>query len=258
VRSRPQDAGVDGAQAIRRAVDVVRVVAQIQRSRATLSRVTEGTGLSTSTAFRILRSLTEEGLLRFHEAERAYSVGPLAFELGLAATDDNDAAEHWRGAVDQVARQTRLTTYLMVRSGRDAACLVCVQASTAIRAIAMDVGQRLPLGIGAGSAAILATLEDWEIQQILAAHGPRLKLYPGGSQQVKQIWERVAQIRRHGFSMSSGTVAAGVSGVGVAIKPQDGLLQFAISVSAPKERFELTEGKAIAAIISSVIRKHGG
>jgi DNA-binding IclR family transcriptional regulator len=179
------DAGVDGAQAIRRAVDVVRVVAQIQRTRATLGRVTEGTGLSTSTAYRILRSLTEEGLLRFSETDRAYSVGPLAFELGLAAAEENSAAERWRSAVDQVARQTQLTTYLTVRSGRDAVCLLCVQASTAIRAIPMDVGQRLPLGVGAGSAAILATLKDGKIQHILAAHGPRLRLFPGGNHQVK-------------------------------------------------------------------------
>ena len=52
-----------GAQAIRRAVEIVRTVAQLQRSGASLSRIARAVGLSTSTTFRILRSLTEERLL---------------------------------------------------------------------------------------------------------------------------------------------------------------------------------------------------
>jgi hypothetical protein len=51
---------------------------------------------------------------------------------------------------------------------------------------------------------------------------------------------------------------ARVSTVGVAIQPYEELLQFAISVCAPKVRFELAEGKAIASMISSAVKKHGG
>lgn len=43
----------------------------------------------------------------------------------------------------------------MVRSDRDAICRLCVLGNMIIRAMPMEVGQRLPLGIGAGSLAIL-------------------------------------------------------------------------------------------------------
>ena len=156
---------ISGAQAIRRAVEVVRTVAQMQRSGASLSRVARATGLSTSTSFRILRSLTEERLLRYSDIDRWY-VGPLAFELGLAALTEAQVQTSWRDAVDHIARETRLTTYLMARSDNDAVCLLCVQGSTVLRAMPVEVGQRLPLGVGAGSLAILATLDDEEIQRI--------------------------------------------------------------------------------------------
>src|SRR5262245_22532653 len=202
-KHQPAEAGVGGAQAIRRAMDVVRTVAQFQRSGASLSRVAHATGLSTSTAFRILRSLTEERLLRYDELDRGYYVGPLAFELGLAAFSEAQIQTSWRDAVDHVARQTRLTTYLIVRAGSEAVCLLCVQGLTAIRAMPMDVGQRLPLGIGAGSLAILATLDDEEIRHILSAHGSRLDLFPGGRPETEQILKRIDITRQQGFSVSS-------------------------------------------------------
>ena len=246
-------AGIGGAQAIRRALEVVRAVAQIQRSGASLSRVAHATGLSTSTAFRILRSLSEERLLRYDDAGRCYRVGPLAFELGLAALSEAQVRANWRDAIDYIARETRHTTYLMGRSDSEAVCLLCVQGSTAIRAMPVDVGQRLPLGIGAGSLAILSNLDDEEIGVIMAANASRLDLFPGGRLQAKKIPQRIELTRRRGYAVSSGTVALGVVGVGVAVPSQDGLAQLAISVSTVGNKIDPAEAKQIASIISATI-----
>ena len=66
-----------GTQAIDRALDIVRVVAQVQRSGATLSRIARISGLNITTTFRILRSLTENRMLRYDAAEQNYYIGPL-------------------------------------------------------------------------------------------------------------------------------------------------------------------------------------
>ena len=247
-------AATGGAQAIRRAVEIVRTVAQIQRSGASLTRVARASGLSTSTSYRILRSLTEERLLRYDDIKKSYHVGPLAFELGLAA--EGDVRTIWRDTVERIARESRLTTYLMARSGNEAVCLVCVQGSTALRAVPMEVGQRLPLGIGAGSLAILATLEDEDIHYVIAAQGARRDLFPGSTAKAEQILKRVELTRRRGFSVSSGTVALGVIGVGMAIAPDRGLSQLAISVSAVADSIEPADAQALAAIIAAAIGDH--
>jgi len=243
----------DGAQAIRRAMEVVRTVAQIQRSGATLNRVARATGLSTSTAFRILRSLTEERLLRFVGADRSYHVGPLAFELGLAAQSEAGLQARWRESVDAIARETRLTTYLMARSGNEAVCLLCFQGSTALRAMPMEVGQRLPLGIGAGSLAMLAALEDEEIAAVVESQGARRDPFPGGKIKPGEVLKRVSLARQAGYALSNGTVALGVTGIGVAIPKAHGMNQLAISVSAVADSINPTEARKLAAIISSHI-----
>ena len=246
-------AEMSGAQAIRRALEVVRAVAQIQRSGASLSRVAQATRLSTSTTFRILRSLTEERLLRYDEFNRCYHVGPLAFELGLAALSEAQVRARWRDAIEHIARETRHTTYLMVRSDTEAVCLLCAQGTTIIRAMPVDVGQRLPLGIGAGSLAILSSLSDEEIGLVMAANASRLELFPGGRLQAKKILRRIELSRQRGFSISSGTVALGVVGVGVAVPPHDDLVQLAISVSAVGTKIDPAEAKQKASIISATI-----
>lgn len=253
----PARASVGGAQAIRRAMEVVRTVGQIQRAGASLRRVASATGLSTPTAYRILRSLTEERLLIFNDQERCYHIGPLAFELGLAALPDVRVHTPWQDAVGEVARRTRLTSYLIARSDDEAVCLFCAQGSTAIRAMPMEVGQRVPLGIGAGSMAILASLPDDEVQRILHAHEDRFAVFPGGKQPLDQILLRVSETRARGYSLSSGTVATGVIGLGVLVPADRGAFKGAITVSAVAETFDPAEASSLAATISTVIRRHG-
>jgi DNA-binding IclR family transcriptional regulator len=248
-------ANMTGAQAIRRAMDVVRAVAQFQRTGGSLSRIASFTGLTTSTAHRILRALAEERLLRYDEDGRTYHLGLLAFELGLATQAESQVQPYWRDTIEQIARQTRLTTYLMARSDCEAVCLLCAQGSTYIRAMPMEIGQRLPLGIGAGSLAILATLTDEEIGHVMASSASQVQLYPHAGARPEAIVARVEQTRAQGYAVSSGTVASGLVGVGVAVLPRTGLLQLAISVSAVADVMVPNEARQIASIISAAIRQ---
>ncbi len=255
LQARTDVSGMAGAQAIRRAMDVLRAVAQFQRTGATLSRIAAATGLSTSTTHRILRSLTEERMLRHDEPTRCYFLGLLAFELGLATQAESQVQPYWRETIEQIARQTRLTTYLIARSDCQAVCLLCVQGSMAIRAMPIEVGQRLPLGIGAGSLAILATLDDAEIGEIMAGNEAHLRLFPGDGEQAEAILSRVRQARDAGFAVSSGSVANGLVGVGVPVLPRRGVLQLAISVSAVADVIDPGEARHIASLIDAAMHK---
>jgi DNA-binding IclR family transcriptional regulator len=244
-----------GAQTIRRACEVVRVVAQLQRSGASLTRVARATGLKTSTAYRILRALTEEHMLRYDKPRRCYRLGMLAFELGLAVSSEAQVPPVWREVVEQIARETRLTTYLVARSINDGVFLMCVEGTSAVRAIPMEVGQRLPLGVGASSLAILSTLDDEEVERIVSAHKSRLNVFPTGRPSPERIRKWVEQTRRQGFAVSAGTVVPGVTGIGVPILPHQEPAELAISVSAVTSTLAPGEVQEIAALLA---RRVGG
>jgi DNA-binding IclR family transcriptional regulator len=246
---------VGGAQAVRRAMDVLRTVAQLQRSQATLSRVAKATGLTMPTAHRILRSLVEERALGYDPTDHGYRLGALAYELGLAAMPTLEPQSKWRGAVAEIARRTRLTSYLVARSNDEAVCLVCVQGAANIRVMPMDVGQRVPLGIGAGSLAILASLDDREVHRIVALHDGRIAAFPGGLRPPDWMIGRVANTRARGFAISSDTVASGVSGIGVLIPTESGGPSLALTVSAVTSAIDTKEARRLAATIRGVIQE---
>jgi DNA-binding IclR family transcriptional regulator len=243
----------NGAQAIRRAVDVVRVVAQIQGSGATLSRVARATGLNVSTTFRILRSLTEERLLRYDPAEQSYYIGPLTFELGLAASAEAQVQAAWRDTIDEIARKTRMTTYLVARSDTEGVCLLCVEGSTALRAVPAKVGQRTPLGMGSASLALLSSLDDAEIARIIADLGGRLDQFPGGTGTPERILKRVQTTRRRGFAIVDGILSPGVTGIGVAVLPHLGMTQLAISVAGASTALNRAAAAKMASIVLNAI-----
>jgi DNA-binding IclR family transcriptional regulator len=246
----------NGTQAIRRAIEVVRAVAQIQGLGANLSRVAHATGLNITTTFRILRSLTDERLLRYEPTEQNYYVGPFAFELGLAASREGQVSAAWRETIDQIARQTRFTTYLVARSTNEAVCLLCIQGSTPLRAVPVEVGQRVPLGVGSAALALLAAMDDAEIERVIASYESRFDLFLGESVTPEVIMKRVRETRKRGYAVTQGEFINGIIGIGVAVLPHRGMTQFSICVAVPASTLGSTEAGKIAAVVSTAIKKH--
>ena len=245
-------------QSIRRAVEVIRAIARIQRSGATLTRVVQATGLKRTTAFRILQSLTEERLLQYDRADHCYGVGQLAFELGLAAPARARTLAAWQRVVDRVAWETHLTTYLVARSDDEAVFLQCVPAVGRFGVESLEIGQRLPLGVGASSLAILASLRDEEVGRIICAHGARRDALLCGKMTVPGISKSIERTRREGFALSSGDVLPGVTGVGVAVLPRVDMDQIAISVSAAAAAINAGEARRVASVIRNAIDSYRG
>jgi DNA-binding IclR family transcriptional regulator len=221
---------------------------------ATLSTIMSTTQLSRSTAFRLLRYLTEERMLDFDEQRKAYRLGSLAYEFGLAARGQADIVAAWRDRIDRIAAKTGLTTYLVARSDTEIVCLATAQGQRIVRAVPMEVGQRLPLGIGGGSLAILSSLPDEEVGAILASHGPKLRLYGEGRVTPRVLWQRVETARARGYALSQDSVAKGVIGIGVLIPRDSGLTQLAVSVSIVAAELDKAEQTQIAKTIQKIIQ----
>ncbi|MDE2410701.1 MAG: helix-turn-helix domain-containing protein [Sphingomonadales bacterium] len=230
----------EGTQALGRAIDVLRAVARIQRFGASLAAITRATGLSRTTAFRIVHFLCDQRLLGCDQATGHYSIGPLAFELGLAAGDGGLVAS-WRPQLDRLSRLSGMTAYLVGLSGTEVVCLARAEADTILRAVPLVVGQRLPLGVGAGSLALLAALDDDQVSAMIAANARGLHGRDGARLTPSALRARIDEARRAGFAISENLVAEGVCGIGIALPTTDALAPMAISVAAPRASLDLAE-----------------
>ncbi len=99
-----------------------------------------------------------------------------------------------------------------------------------MRVIPVEVGQRRPLGVGAGATALLASTTDSDADRILGIIAPYLERY--SSLTLEQIRQNVRSARQTGLAESRGFVAEGVYGLGIAIPNQHGPATLALSLAA--------------------------
>jgi DNA-binding IclR family transcriptional regulator len=246
--------GLDGTQAIRRAVAMLKIIASATFPGVTLSDVAETMRLSRSTAHRILRCLVNEGLVEQDAVHNYYTIGRLAFELSLASTRDFHGGSGWSRVVESVARRANHTTYLLARTGVDAVVIQKAEGRASLRVVPVDVGQRRPLGVGAGALALLSSFEPPEIERIIQAVTPSLGPFPNLNPTV--LLQDALAARARGYAISRGRVFNEVVGLGVAL-PAPNVGQLAISLAMPASLVDDNALIELARIIKQEIATAG-
>ncbi len=194
--------------------------------------------LSPSTTHRILSALVEHHLLRLPVGTRKYLPGAELYRLGLAAARHFSLVDLARPSLLSLAERTQDTLSLSIIDGGEALCLDRVVGSYPIKTMALEIGERRPLGVGAGSLALLAALPTAEWQAVVKDDSARIARYADFSAAALGRW--VDESARRGYAYSPERVLAGMSAVGVAIRDAEGWPIGSISLSgvAPRVRGE--------------------
>ncbi len=226
---------LDGTQAIRRAVAILRLVAGHRSPGASLANICESAQLPRSTTHRILKCLVSEGLLEMDDNDGRYTIGPLASELSLVGLNDHHASSFWSGLPPRVARRTGHTSYLLARTGREAVCLQRAEGHALYRVSPVEVGQRRPLGVGAGAIALLASFGKEDIEAF--TQSLTLALRPFKNLSPEMVLADVMEAKQKGYSLSVAHVFAGTVGIGIAL-PGDSPAKLAVSITSPAQYVE--------------------
>lgn len=224
----------EGVQSLDRAAAVLRCLAMGGGAGRRLSDVMAKTGLGKATTHRLLRSLIRIGFVQQEPSTRLYSLGLEIFTLGAAAANRFDVAEHARPAMRRLAEFSGDTVYLSVRHGAQALCLDRQVGEFPIRTLTLNVGDRRPLGVGAGSLALLAFLPNEEIDRVMGAVVPDLALYPGFDEAL--VRRLVHDARAAGHAFNDGRLVSGMSAIGVPIINQRREVVAALSIAAITSR----------------------
>jgi DNA-binding IclR family transcriptional regulator len=237
----------DGTQSIRRTVRLLRELIGSNRRGASSSELAVRAGLDRSTARRMLQCLVDEDLLAFDAETRRYSFGHLAYDIGLAASERLDLPQLCKPALARIADDTGDTVFLMIRSGDEAVCADRAVGSYPIKTFIVDVGTRRPLGIGAGSLAMLSALPEDVAELVLANNAPRIGIYDGMT--VERLRPMMHEARRQGFVAMDVVEVPGARTVGVAVTTGTGRPVAALSVAAIAMRMTPERESGLLAIL---------
>src|SRR5690625_2180530 len=128
-----------------------------------LSDIAVCSGLGKTTTHRLLAALVSVGFVDRGES-KLYRLGYRLFALGSNARRF-DLANLARPALLRLAAETEDTVFLSIRDGEEALCLDRCTGAYPIRTLTLNVGDRRPLGVGAGSLALLAFQPQQEVER---------------------------------------------------------------------------------------------
>jgi DNA-binding IclR family transcriptional regulator len=238
-----------GTQCILRTIHLIQSVAENERSGIRLSKLARKVALPVTTVHRILSVLVSEGFIDFNASSKSYCAGIALHSLGQKAYRFA-LCDRFRSCLESIARATKESIYLVMRSGLDSLCVDLIEGRTPIRIMAYGIGSRHALGIGAASLALLAFSEKVEIDRILKANARRYAI--NNQVSLEKIQHLIEQALTLGYVFSEGQYLKGVNAVGVPIFGDKGV-EAAISVASVADRMNLGKSKEIARIIRSEI-----
>lgn len=243
-RSRPRPAG---APSLRGAGRDVAHVAVLDRATAlllalarfshpaSLNDAAAAANLSKATAFRILSTLSEHGLVEQEAATASYRLGIVPLRLATSVLESIPVHPVARPLMRSVCDMLNETVVLSVQDGDfrvnvDAA--VCTNAIGSSRRI----GEPRPLHAGAASRVLLAAMSDAEIEAYLKRQRLSGKT-TGSPAYLEGLWKDVRKARRTGLVSSAAETSPAAQAIATAVLGPDGRALAALHVAIPQGRF---------------------
>ena len=205
-----------GAQTLRRGLAVLRLLTRIGPGGLRMGEIGRRLGLNKSTAIRLTRTLVDEGFVLHDQSTGAYRLGPEAFAVGLAAEPSYALQRLAAPALRALALVSGDTVFFTVLHGIESICLSRSEGDFPIRNQLVKAGDRWPLGVGAGSCAMLAAMSDDDIGRILARNAAlRAERYPGCTESA--IQRLIHETRSQGYCLNPGLVLESSWAIGVPV-----------------------------------------
>ncbi|RWN61321.1 MAG: IclR family transcriptional regulator [Mesorhizobium sp.] len=233
----PPDRDQTGSQSVDRALSLLSMVGRHADRGVSLSDIVEESGLNKPTTRRLLLALMRAGMIEQDETTRRYYLGEEAYVLGSLASRRFGLLQVSMESLLRLSKKTEDASFLSVRRDTYSVCLYREEGTYPVRTHALQAGFEHPLGVGAGSLAMLAALPDEEVEAVLAANDAVLKSdYP--MLPVEQIRRDVETTRANGYSLNPGRIVANSWGVGVALRSADARPVGALSIAAIDSRMQ--------------------
>lgn len=235
---------VTGAQTLRRGLSVLRLLTRIGPSGLRMGEIGRRLGLNKTTALRLTHTLVDEGFVVHDRISGRYRLGPEAFAVGLAAEPSFELQRLAAPTLRTLAQESSDTVFFSVLHGYESICLSRDEGDFPIRNQLIKPGDRWPLGVGAGSCAILAALSNPEIDDVLLRNAAlRAERFPMCTDAT--IRAIIADTRERGYCVQPGLVLEDSWAIGVAVCDAQARPVAAISIAALKSRLGAARSAAL-------------
>lgn len=243
---------VTGTQSVERALALLSLVGRGGAQGLTLASIVASSGLNKPTARRLLMALMRARLIEQEAASRRYALGPEAYVLGTLAAPRHGLLDQAAQSLRRLSAATGDTSFVSARHGDHAVCLHREEGHHPVRTHALQRGDQQPLGVGAGSLAILAALPEAEREVTMLGLRDAYAARHGYS--IEIVRDDVARTLDQGFALNPGRLVPGSWGVGVPVRLPHGRVAGALSIAAVDSRLQPDRQRELAKLLRDEAR----
>lgn len=194
----------------------------------------EITGIPRSTAFRLLKTLTELNYLRYHSDIRKYSLGPRVLSLGFSVLQSMEIREFTRPYLERLSRQCNKSVNLLMLDRQRMVFIERIRVP-GLRDFNISIGSTIPIYNTAAGRAVLAHLEEEKIKEIIQ----KLKKEPEALRYIgknaNKLTQLLTEVRRNGFATNDQESAKSIRAIAVPIFSPEGVTYAMDMIVAPEE-----------------------
>lgn len=239
----PRTAGLgDTLLTVERAVALLRAIVG-EGGGITVREAARLVGTSSSSAYRLLRTLTESGFVERRIHAPGFGPGPELYRLASLLLDSNEVREAAANPMGQLLDQWRETVLLCLRA-RDQLLFFHRLASPQPLQYVVALGELVHLHAGAAGRSVMAFLAPEEVTRIVQRYG--LPRYTDRTiTDPAALRAELGQVRAKGFASSIGERVEGSVGVAAPIFDVTGAAVGCIEVTMPLARFREIDVEAV-------------
>lgn len=233
----------------------VAILDAVEHGARTHAAVVRATGLSRTTAHRLLTSLDAHGLLEY-VGGRGYRLGPRLLRLAAMSLQEPSLRDIAHPALERLAAATGESAQLYVTSIDGRVCVDAVESSSELRTF-VPIGEELPLWAGSAGKVFLAAMRPESAERHIA----RVRSLTTATPTADRLRRQIATVRRQGWAASAGERQAGVGSVSAPVRGSLDAIIAVVSVSGPTSRIRRADAKryapAVIAAASEIERALG-
>lgn len=237
-------------QTLERSLDILEVLAQSEEPLG-VTEIGHRISLHKSTVHRILQTLCYRGYVEKEKDRERYHLGIKIVELGISFLNDLEIRKIAGAYLSQLAKTFDEVVNLVVYEDGE---IVYIDKRESPKTISMHsmVGRRAYMHCTAAGKAILSTMPEEEVRQILTKKG-MYKFTPATITNQEELLEQLRVIREKGVAMESEENEVGIFCLATPVRNYTGRAIWSISVSGPTNRMLEKDIEKL----SEVLRKTG-
>lgn len=258
-RSGAAEAATSTSRSVRRALEILELILE-RAEPLTVAEIVRLLRIPKSTAYELVRTLSQAGYVERDSGAGAYGLGRKLFELGMAYRSQVDLLKEGGQIVEALRDETGETVQLSVLENNMMLVLVKEESPKPIRIISR-VGSRVPVNWAAAGRLLVSDLDDGALRALLTSI---VRPSPTGRAptDIDELLSQIRKFRKQGYAVELNEANDHAGCIAAPVVDAAGNCVAAVSVVAPEQRLQRKQREtlitAVKAAAAKLSRRLGG